>query len=568
MVGNSSRRFASRVTFSVITILLIGGICLCGYQLCQFFCDGAASPLMASPRLQRATGNGGANDAMPSGSSMSLSLTSEPWKLSVVDSTQRACIKNLMARGQYERALSEAKSYYSVIELAKTKEAVKLMTAVLSKARGHAIAERFRREQTLDSFTSSDTGARREHDDVLQTIKLDSSKYEQAIQRLQNEPENIQSLIGCGNLLLLAGRASDARECFESALQLAVRGKAGKPGKASSALEGIARAIRDEGGSAIQADAFVLSMHRRSSFAASVPIGSVMDRVCTAAEELVPSGIFSGKEIALCQSPEDPSMEASNDPRLASWLADWQKTEFSADYDENRKSELLQLLKDTQLSCLELVGIGRSISFQSSDDWMAAAFYAAASTRGHNELARLAPGSRETRPVLIALNIAKPTLWTVVDSGDRTFIDALYVLNCDLVHWILTSDDVLQHARAHGFIGAAECLWVMGKTEEALRAAELIDTTMMTSEEKRGVAWIRALALLSKGRYSDAIAQLHIVANEPDYKYAEEASRWLAVSLANTGKIGEANDAFDDWVRRYHPNVPDAARVLDLMAPR
>ena len=66
---------------------------------------------------------------------------------------QCAKVRDLIAQGHYETALAEAKSYYDVAELVKTKAAIKVMTTALVKARGRAIANQFRREQSPDALT-------------------------------------------------------------------------------------------------------------------------------------------------------------------------------------------------------------------------------------------------------------------------------------------------------------------------------------------------------------------------------------------------------------------------------
>jgi tetratricopeptide (TPR) repeat protein len=495
-----------------------------------------------------------------------------------------------MAQGQYEMALSEAKSLYNVSALAKTSDAVKLMASVLAKARGYAIADQFRREQSSNKLSHLGLGATGPGGGILRTIAVDSSIYEKAIQQRQDKTDNLDSVIGCGNLLLLADRPRDAQECFEFALQLAARGKDGKLAKMRIAIEGIARAIRDEDGSALRADAFVMSMKGKGSTSLfpvvsskfpdaldpalmghapvlpNMPDSSISARAHAAAAAVVPSGIFNGDlELRNCESPEDPSVKASGDARLSAWLGEWQSTTFRSDNLKERRSELQQLLKDTPLSCLTLVGIARAISLQSNDDWTAAAFYAAAAWRGDKELRSYPAGSREARPILVALNSAKPTLWTVVDGGDRNFVDALYVLNSDLVQWISDNESSLRDAKAHGLVGAAECLWVWGKYDEALLAAQSIDTASMNDSEKRAVAWILGLALYSTDHFSDAATQFRVVASDQEFKYAESASSLLAVSLARSQRPQEANLAFDQWVRLYHPKIENAARVLDLM---
>ncbi|MGD0464270.1 MAG: hypothetical protein ABSB74_17445 [Tepidisphaeraceae bacterium] len=563
MPNNGSRRVAVIAVLSAAAIVLFVSLCFSGFQLLRFLSDNRAGSDTMSLSMDKAS-NRSPSDRIASRDSSTF--VSEPWEVSAVCAVQRAKVRELMAQRKYEMALAEAKSYYNVAELAKTRDAIEVMSNALVKARGIAIANQFRREQSPAALTLLKLSGVAHRSGVLPTITVDSSVYEKAIHQLQDKTDNIESMIGCGNLLLLADRPRDARECFEFALQLAVRGKAGKRVKARHALEGIARAIRDEDGSAIPADAFVLSIKGDPHLPANVPNNSIMARVHAAAANLAPSGIFANSPVlALCESPEDPSVKASGDARLAAWLEEWQRRRFRAEISKDRRDELQQLLKDTPLSCLTLVGIGRAVSMQSIDDWTAAAFYASAVLRGDRELRSFAAGAREVRPILVALNSAKPTLWSIVDNGDRNFVDALYVLNSDLVHWISKDDPSLRDAKAHGFVGAAECLWVIGKNDEALSAAQSIDTVSMNDEEKRAVAWIRGLTLYSTAHFPGAAAQFRSVASDPEFKYAETASCLLAVSLARSQKLDEANIAFDEWVRLYHPKVEDAARVLDQM---
>jgi hypothetical protein len=231
----------------------------------------------------------------------------------------------------------------------------------------------------------------------------------------------------------------------------------------------------------------------------------------------------------------------------------------------DRRAQLLQLLGKTRLSCLSLISIGRAISFQSMDDWTEAAFYATAALHGHRELAGYPDGANESRPIIDALNSVQSRLWKIIDGGDLTFVDALYSLNCDLVRWIPADDSDLQDARAYGLIGRAECLWAMGKNDDAVSAAESIDTASMSAQEKQAAAWIYGLTLFSKDRFSEAINQFQVIATDPSYKYSEDAYRFLIVSLARCARTDEANGRLDDWIRRYHPNSQQVKSVLARM---
>jgi tetratricopeptide (TPR) repeat protein len=527
MASNHPRGFSTSAKFAGVVLFLSGALCFCGYQLCQLHFNARLNPPVENAPMQ------------------------------------------FLAHGKYESALAAAKSYYNAADLAKTKDAVKLMTVVLAKTRGEKTAEAFREGQLADRLTFPNSVAPAGGERVLRTIRIDPAVYDEPIKELRDKTQSSMSQIQCGNLLLSADRPVEARTCFELALQLAARWKNGNTREALLALDGIARSIRDEDGSALRADAFVLSMRARAILPTTAPSSSVMampDPVRAAAAELAPSGIYLGiHDLASYQSPEDPYAKAADDPSLARWLMEWQRTKGDGATLSDRRAELQQILKKTPLPCLALVGIGRVISVQTKDDWTEAAFYTAAIAHADKELAGFPVGANEARPIIDALNSIRSRLWAIVDGGDRTLVDSLYALNCDLVRWIPVNDGGLREARVHGFIGGAECLWAMGKIDDAVSAAESIDTTSMTPEEKRGVAWIRGLAFFSKGRFADAAVQFQAVTNDPNYKYAENASRFLIVSLARSARTDEANARFDDWVRRYHPNVEQAASVLGRM---
>lgn len=347
---------------------------------------------------------------------------------------------------------------------------------------------------------------------------------------------------------------------FRICMQVANAEKIEKPDRTLVALEGIARSIRDDSGSAKSADEYI------SSLACSIPTSddTPSNRVRLAAAKVKPSAIlsFESGRPGLCL--EDPSAKATADPKLAIWLAQWQSSKFEQKYADDLNDELLQLLKTTHLSSLTLVSIGRSISFRCADERIIAAFFAAAALRAHKEFVQTI-NPTDARQMLVGLILAKPILWRVVDGGNRTFVDALYVLNCDLAYRIPVNDHELENARIHGFIGAAECLWLNGKNDDALKTLHLIDGCDLTAEQTRAAAWIRGLVFVSMNRYADAGREFQIVTQAPEYAYTESASRWLAVCLARSGKVADGNIAFDNWVRRYRPDVKLAGRVLGLM---
>jgi tetratricopeptide (TPR) repeat protein len=601
------RNYLGVAAFVLGVLLMLGVIRLCGHQLNMLSFSG---PTIANVSIGGLSNIDGVAGEVPG--SISKKQPSKFSSMGRIESQLRSTVNQLLAQGDYEAALADAKAYYNVIELKKTQEAVRLVTTVLAKARGEKIAEAFRDSQLVAQAPNpetDDTGG----ESVLKTVRIDPSVYEQTIDDLRDESQNTGAQIACGNLLLLADRPIEARLCFELALQLVTKNDSEKAqgvqrvNEAARALEGIARAIRDEDDSAFRADEFVLMIRVRSSVqeidSTTTPM-EIPDPIREAAAKLTPSGIFkSDPRFASLQSPddpyteavidtapvssqssdgsftdeandlrpsslpspEDPYIKAANDPSLAAWLREWQRTKVDVALLPDRRVELQQILNRTHLTCLTLIGIGRAISFQSTDEWTEVAFYAAAVQHANSELASYTVGAKDSRPIIDALYSVKSRLWKLVDGGDSTFVDALYTLNCDLIHWIPADDRNLQDARTHGFIGRAECLWAMGKIDDAVSAAESINDASLTADEKLSVAWIRGLALFSKGRFSDAITEFQPVADHPQFTYSQQAYPFLIVSLARSDRTDEANNLLDEWIRRYRPNSEQVASVMAHM---
>jgi len=495
--------------------------------------------------------------------------------LAYIEPQQQSMVKQLLREGNYEKALVAAKSYYNVVGLSKTEDAVKLMAEVLTKARGKTIGTAFCKVQLNDTMPIAEIIAPVIGNRVLQSIRIDSSVYDQAIEKLRDNSYSISAQLGCGNLLLLSDRPAEARMCFELALQLVAKSNNGKMSESVRSREamrgwdGIARTIRDENDSALPADVFVRTIRARAMAQATAVGGTGLvmpEPIRDGANKLMESGIFKDDPgLASFQSPEDPCAKAANDPRLSSWLSKWQSNKDDDAMLRDHRIELQQILGKSNLPCLTLVGIGRAISFQSKDDWTESALYATAALHGHTELAAYPIGASKTRPIIDALNSVQSRLWKITDEGDLTFAEAQYTLNCDLVRWISDNDDDLRDARAYGLVGMAECLWLTGKNDAAVAAAESIDTTLMSIAEKRAASWIRGLSLFSTGRFSEAISQFQAVASDPTYKYSEEACRFLIVCLARSARTDEANDRLDEWIRHYRPSADQVKNVMDRM---
>jgi hypothetical protein len=208
-----------------------------------------------------------------------IAILHRPQVTSLVSDVQAARVEALLALGRHEDALSEAKRYYNVAAMPKSSAAIDLMAQALQHAREQqqpGVVTRFRRQQVMGAEQATDTQAAAagpglpyhyrptaqadpagSAESVFRSIVLDDSDFAEAIQ-IRQESDSYENLIARGNLLLLADRPAEAKECFrEAAERESTRGK-----ELVAALEGVARAIRAEDGAVGRANAFILALRQ------------------------------------------------------------------------------------------------------------------------------------------------------------------------------------------------------------------------------------------------------------------------------------------------------------------
>ena len=321
---------------------------------------------------------------------------------------------------------------------------------------------------------------------------------------------------------------------------------------------------------------------RSAAIALIPPLGSGVRRVAPATVSLPAANVhpaeitsfslnrnsFANASAVALSDPTDIARSAQpSDPQLVEWLVNWRQTIASRrPMNSGDRNSLEVVLAQTPLNCLALFEIGRAFQNVSQDSIATAIFYAAAIRQGDHELAAYAPGSPDARPILIAMNSAKPLLWDVVDGGNRRFLDPLYLLNVDLARWISPLDKTLSNARVHGKIGMAECLYLMGKIGQSIAIVQPIDARQLTAEQLASVAWIHGLALYGAHQYHDAFDQFSIVEATPTFKYSSQGGRMMVMTLAKEGDIAGANRALDEFIRKHHPTADQVAPILTTIA--
>jgi hypothetical protein len=204
-----------------------------------------------------------------------------------VANEQRARVVSLLAMGKYELALPAAKSYYDVALLSQTSDAMDLLSEAIAKQSGNGAVEAgFRLER-------GDLPALGVSPAVLKGIDVDDLLYEPVIGRLGARSATYGRSVGRGNMLLLADRPVEARQCFEVGCTCANSDVE----KLHIALEGIARSIRDENLSADPANTFITAL--RNGDACVLPAalaGLDVDLLKKAANEVVLAEAPVGRE--------------------------------------------------------------------------------------------------------------------------------------------------------------------------------------------------------------------------------------------------------------------------------
>jgi tetratricopeptide (TPR) repeat protein len=276
----------------------------------------------------------------------------------------------------------------------------------------------------------------------------------------------------------------------------------------------------------------------------SVHLAPVSLAVSTAAAQLSPD-----YPIYLARSAQPA------DPGLVDWLT--HQRQGMAAHDA-----LDAILARTPVNSLWLFRIGRAFHDVSPDDIATASLLSAAALKADAELSATTNNSVSARPIVLAMIGAKPILWDIVDRGQTRFVHALYVLNIDLAHWISPQDKPLASARLHGYIGAAECLSLLGRFNESLAEVDGLNSPHRTPDQQASIAWVRGQAFFALHQYQQALDQFRLVSGIREFKYSFDANRMTVMALARLGQVAQANSALDQFIRSRRPTVQQIAPLL------
>ena len=161
----------------------------------------------------------------------------------------------LEGQAKPQEALAAAKAYYDVALLRNTADAIDLICRELVDARPNdsGIDDRFKMQQEAWAATQPATEPSAGlGEPILAGIQVDGAPFQDAIKALHGDRYWVY--VAQGNLLLVSGKASDARRAFEKAVKIA------PPGQETNAVENVARAIRAEAGCVGPANAYLTKL--------------------------------------------------------------------------------------------------------------------------------------------------------------------------------------------------------------------------------------------------------------------------------------------------------------------
>jgi tetratricopeptide (TPR) repeat protein len=508
-------------------------------------------------------------------------------------SAQKARVESLLAKGDFESALSEAQIYYNAAPLKETHKAIEYIATALAQTRGKSdptLVGRFLEQQSLGARTAS---GKVRGEPVLPRASADPARYTDALERTKNA-STYAELISRGDLLLLAGQPQEARQAFLAACKLAkVNNK-----QLFDAVEGVARAIRAEDGVSGRANALVLTLMLGEQLPAEMQ--GTLDDLFARGELQV-----AGQRVSLPQlskraaagtpsaSPEqagddsdapsatagfetfdlgDPVVIAAVAPQpdgeLIAWLLRWHVEANAGRFgiSDDEQIVLRKILARTDTPCLTLLHLGHAFQFRAGDGspFVPAQFYAAVADRLDLELqfhGESAHAVAILRGIKDHMGGFKSVLWPLIESGDKRALGALYTIYCSYVQWAPPADKAIAKPVLHMRIGIAECLHLMGKTEDAIASLAALDPGVMDKGELATHQWVYGLLLYRSDRFAESIPYFKAVASI-NSGYSQAASANLILAAIEAGEVQVAREAYESHKGKYGFR-PGNAELLD-----
>jgi hypothetical protein len=247
---------------------------------------------------------------------------------------------------------------------------------------------------------------------------------------------------------------------------------------------------------------------------------------------------------------------SENDRKILAWLEDWEGA-WNQDYptttDQLWKLEPL-LDKDAMLDFKTLMKIGISMSFLDGDEH-AAAWIKAGMSKVIAETASLRPGDLPTNDYL-GLMAQTRALW------QRREFGAL-ASRFEAERRLFPSQS--RGARKAGDL-LAEQLNYLGRSKEAVRVVLLVQEENerigdLAESDRFEMHWEMGNFMFHAGDYERAPEHLRHIVRSATHPHRNEAMRLLAISLARTGGLTEAEEVAQRWREEYRPPSVDVMSV-------
>lgn len=170
--------------------------------------------------------------------------------------------RSLLAAGKGDAALKAAKSYYNVVALDRTKDAVDLIVEALKLAHPDQpeLVFRFKQQQLYAAMATAPTSQPNLGVSILEWISAEPELYRPAIDLLAQQPRVRSNLKTLGLLLLLADRNDEALAALQEAYAMSSSDK-----ELPDVSGNLARAMKARDRGLAQANAWVLSIRPKDS---------------------------------------------------------------------------------------------------------------------------------------------------------------------------------------------------------------------------------------------------------------------------------------------------------------